>query len=263
MGVTGLETAFAALHTELVLPGVLDLAVLVERMSAGAAPFGLEPPSLAPGGRGEPGALRPGGRVGGGRRGLGEPLGQLLLRRRARMRGRVLMTVVAGQVAYRQRELRDGGRVSAGEARPPNGRPWSSSTSRRPSARRCPASTTSPAATAALIRGAEAVGIPIVRHRAVSRRAWAHRSGGRRGTCPRASSRSRRSASRRRRPRASTSTGATRRSSAGSRRTCASTRRSSTCSTRASRSTSRSTRWDPGSSATGRSASRRPSARER
>ena len=41
MGVTGLETAFAALHTELVLPGVLDLGILVERMSAGAAPFGL------------------------------------------------------------------------------------------------------------------------------------------------------------------------------------------------------------------------------
>src|ERR687895_397345 len=48
MGVTGLETAFAALHTDLVLPGVLELALLVERMSAGAAPFGLQPPSLAP-----------------------------------------------------------------------------------------------------------------------------------------------------------------------------------------------------------------------
>ena len=39
MGVTGLETAFAALHTDLVLPGVLDLGLLVERMSGGAAPF--------------------------------------------------------------------------------------------------------------------------------------------------------------------------------------------------------------------------------
>ena len=37
MGVTGLETAFAAIHTELVLPGVLDLATVVDRMSAGAA----------------------------------------------------------------------------------------------------------------------------------------------------------------------------------------------------------------------------------
>ena len=49
MGVTGLETAFAALHTELVLPGVIDLALLVERLAGGAAPFGIERPSLAPG----------------------------------------------------------------------------------------------------------------------------------------------------------------------------------------------------------------------
>ena len=41
MGVTGLETAFAALHTELVLPGLIDLAVLVEHMTAGGEPFGL------------------------------------------------------------------------------------------------------------------------------------------------------------------------------------------------------------------------------
>jgi dihydroorotase len=49
MGVIGLETAFAVLHTDLVLPGVLDLGVLVERLSAGAAAFGFDPPSLAPG----------------------------------------------------------------------------------------------------------------------------------------------------------------------------------------------------------------------
>ena len=36
MGVTGLETAFAVLYTELVLPGVLDLGLIVERMGAGA-----------------------------------------------------------------------------------------------------------------------------------------------------------------------------------------------------------------------------------
>ncbi|MGH2926429.1 MAG: dihydroorotase, partial [Solirubrobacterales bacterium] len=49
MGVTGLETAFAALHSELVVPGVLELGVLVERMGAGAAAFGIEPPSLGVG----------------------------------------------------------------------------------------------------------------------------------------------------------------------------------------------------------------------
>ncbi len=36
-GVTGLETAFAALHTHLVVPGVLTLETLLERMSAGPA----------------------------------------------------------------------------------------------------------------------------------------------------------------------------------------------------------------------------------
>ena len=41
MGVTGLETAFAAIHTYLVVPGRLDLGLLVERMAGGAAPFGL------------------------------------------------------------------------------------------------------------------------------------------------------------------------------------------------------------------------------
>src|SRR3712207_943042 len=35
-GVTGLETAFAALYTHLVEPGILPLATLLERMSAGA-----------------------------------------------------------------------------------------------------------------------------------------------------------------------------------------------------------------------------------
>ena len=47
MGVTGLETAFAALYTELVLPGVLPLALLVERLTAGAALFGLPVPRIA------------------------------------------------------------------------------------------------------------------------------------------------------------------------------------------------------------------------
>jgi dihydroorotase len=42
-GVTGLETAFAALYTHLVIPGVLPLDTLLERMSAGPArAFGLE-----------------------------------------------------------------------------------------------------------------------------------------------------------------------------------------------------------------------------
>ena len=46
-GVTGLETAFAALHTHLVEPGIVRLETLLERMSAGAArAYGLHEPSI-------------------------------------------------------------------------------------------------------------------------------------------------------------------------------------------------------------------------
>ena len=46
-GVTGLETAFAALHTSLVLPGVLSLETLLERMSSGPARiFGIAEPRI-------------------------------------------------------------------------------------------------------------------------------------------------------------------------------------------------------------------------
>ena len=82
MGVTGLETAFAVLYTELVLPGVLDLATLVERLGARRRAVRLR---ARRGSRRAPRRTstlcRPRRRVGGRRRGLGEPLGQLLLRR--------------------------------------------------------------------------------------------------------------------------------------------------------------------------------------
>jgi len=46
-GVTGLETAFASLYTNLVVPGLLPLETLIERMSAGAARvYGLTPPKI-------------------------------------------------------------------------------------------------------------------------------------------------------------------------------------------------------------------------
>jgi dihydroorotase len=49
-GVTGLETAFGALNTHLVVPGLLRLETLLERMSAGPARiFGLERPRVAVG----------------------------------------------------------------------------------------------------------------------------------------------------------------------------------------------------------------------
>src|SRR5207248_5777984 len=49
-GVTGLETAFSALNTHLVGPGLVSLPTLLERMSAGPArAFGLEQPRIAVG----------------------------------------------------------------------------------------------------------------------------------------------------------------------------------------------------------------------
>jgi dihydroorotase len=49
-GVTGLETAFAVLYTHLVVPGLVPLDVLLERMSAGPArAYGLPEPRIAVG----------------------------------------------------------------------------------------------------------------------------------------------------------------------------------------------------------------------
>ena len=49
-GVTGLETAFAALYTNVVEPGLIRLETLLERMSSGpAAIYGLPAPKIAPG----------------------------------------------------------------------------------------------------------------------------------------------------------------------------------------------------------------------
>ena len=46
-GVIGLETAFSAIYTHLVAPGLVSLGTIVERMSAGpAAAFGLEVPAI-------------------------------------------------------------------------------------------------------------------------------------------------------------------------------------------------------------------------
>ncbi|MGC9221489.1 MAG: dihydroorotase [Solirubrobacteraceae bacterium] len=49
MGTTGLETAFAAVYTELVRPGLIGLGVIVQRLTAGGALYGLPVPRIAPG----------------------------------------------------------------------------------------------------------------------------------------------------------------------------------------------------------------------
>jgi dihydroorotase len=102
MGTTGLETAFAALHDGLVVPGVLSLDVLVERMTAGAAAMGIPVPRIAPG---EPANLCLADLNASWRAGEAgwESRSQNCCFAGRRLQGRVLLTVAAGQVAYRER----------------------------------------------------------------------------------------------------------------------------------------------------------------
>jgi dihydroorotase len=102
MGVTGLETAFPVLYTELVLPGVLELELLVERMTAGAAVFDFDRPTLAPGSEANLVLIDPEAEWEAGDEGW-ESRSQNSCFTGRRLRGRVLMTVAAGQVAFRQR----------------------------------------------------------------------------------------------------------------------------------------------------------------
>jgi dihydroorotase len=102
MGTTGLETAFAALHTDLVVPGVLPLGLLVERMSAGAALMGLPAPAIAPG---EPANLvvvdlDATWQV--GEAGYESRSENCCFAGRT-LQGRVTLTVAAGAVAFRER----------------------------------------------------------------------------------------------------------------------------------------------------------------
>jgi dihydroorotase len=102
MGTTGLETAFAALYTELVLTGTIELALLVERMTAGAELFGLPTPTIAVG---EPANLTLvdlSAEWVAGEHGWESRSENCCFAGRALM-GRVLMTVAAGSVAYRER----------------------------------------------------------------------------------------------------------------------------------------------------------------
>jgi dihydroorotase len=104
MGVTGLETAFAVLVTDLVMPGHLSLATLVERMTSGLEPFGLLVPTIA---KGAPAniciadlrATWEVGDPGYESRSINNAFAGRTLS------GRVLVTVADGAVAYRERSF--------------------------------------------------------------------------------------------------------------------------------------------------------------
>jgi dihydroorotase len=102
MGTTGLETAFAALHTELVLPGVLPLPLIVEKLSAGAALLGLETPEIRPGRRADFCLVDLEAEWEVGEAGYESRSANCCFAGRT-VRGRVLATVAAGGVAFRER----------------------------------------------------------------------------------------------------------------------------------------------------------------
>jgi dihydroorotase len=104
MGVTGLETAFAAIHTDLVLPGVLDLGLVIERMAGGAEPFELARPSLASGSEANVALCDLGAKWTVGEEGY-ESRSENSWCAGRELTGRVLMTVAGGQVAYRLRSF--------------------------------------------------------------------------------------------------------------------------------------------------------------
>jgi dihydroorotase len=104
MGVTGLETAFAALHTHLVMPGTIDLALLVERLAGGAAPFGLERSTLTPGSEANIALCDLSARWTVGEDGY-ESRSANSWCAGEELTGRVLMTLAGGQVAYRLRSF--------------------------------------------------------------------------------------------------------------------------------------------------------------
>jgi dihydroorotase len=102
MGVTGLETAFAALHTGLVLAGHLDLGVLVERMTAGGEPFGLPVPRIDRGAPANVCLVDLDAEWEVGESGYESRSANCAFAGR-RLTGRVRMTMAGGTVAYRER----------------------------------------------------------------------------------------------------------------------------------------------------------------
>jgi dihydroorotase len=104
MGTTGLETAFAALHTELVVPGVLSLVVLVDRMTAAASLFDLPAPTLLPNAEAGLCLVDLGARWTVGEEGY-ESRSENSCFAGRELLGRVRLTVAGGTVAWRERSL--------------------------------------------------------------------------------------------------------------------------------------------------------------
>jgi dihydroorotase len=112
MGTTGLETAFAALYTGLVLPGILQLSTLVERMTGGASLFALATPRIERGEEANIALIDLEAEWTAGAHGWESRSDGCCFAGR-RLHGRVLLTVAGGAVAYRA--ARAGAAIPGGE----------------------------------------------------------------------------------------------------------------------------------------------------
>ena len=104
MGTTGLETAFAALYTDLVRGGELELELLVQRMTAGAELFGLPAPLIAQGQPANAALIDLDARWVAGEHGWRSRSANCCFAGRA-LYGRVMLTLAAGSVAHREQAL--------------------------------------------------------------------------------------------------------------------------------------------------------------
>jgi dihydroorotase len=102
MGTTGLETAFAAVFTDLVAPGVLSLETVVERMTSGLALLGLAAPRIRVGEEANLALVDLDAEWHVGEDGY-ESRSENCCFAGRHLRGRVLLTVADGGVAYRER----------------------------------------------------------------------------------------------------------------------------------------------------------------
>ena len=112
MGTIGLETAFPALFTELVLPGELELGIVIERMTSGGALYGLPTPRIATSEPANVCLVDLDAKFEVGAEGYVSRSQNCCFYGRT-LHGRVLMTVAAGAVAFRARLLAEAGAVAS------------------------------------------------------------------------------------------------------------------------------------------------------
>jgi dihydroorotase len=104
MGTTGLESAFAAVYTGLVRAGILPLGLVIERFTAGARLMGLPTPEIAVGAPANLNLIDLEAIWQVGEAGY-ESRSSNCCFAGQRLNGRVLLTVAAGAVAYRERSF--------------------------------------------------------------------------------------------------------------------------------------------------------------